>query len=661
MSSLVSINNSTTLNLSAGQSFQGSYETILEYSQISVLTILGSNQTATLTVYFSPDGTDNNSISKSTFVGPNHSYEHIFEIVSKYYKVVVTANQGTAVTGSLHAIHHLQKTKPVSVFLNETITNSHSCEINRSLLTGATVGNQYKNVAIDANGLGANSLMVSILKPLTAFGELKVVNPTTLIQVTGTYNQLNSQLFQTYKYEPAGSPLTDVLAENTTLTARASSNERAYAILKTRRQCIYHAGQGLGVRFAGFFPSGGGSNTMQLVGFGNRGNGLYFGYSNTDFGILMRTRGRAPIYRAVVQTAATSAGNVTITLGGTAYTVPVTNAGGNTSFTAYELAKYTYSSNQHVMWNSQAVGNNVYYTYYNSASNVGTTGFAAGTTGMTLSNSAIITDSIGTNFQEYFYPRTEWNIDPMNGTGPSSANLDFRKGNVYEIQMQWLGYGRIAFAMEDHIGRMQAVHHISYANSNQLPSLELPHGAITLIAETTGPNATIVPTVKFSSLAAQVEGQIIKQPPLYSAMNTRILSGTTEYNILALCIRNNYRNFSTVGELYPSAISFNVDAGNNAVNFRVYLNPTLSPTPTTSDFPNFQYVNDQSIALYDATSLTYSGGTLIYQCTVSKDSSFQLTGGILESLYVGKDDTILITAKGNNNTGTVSVVWYEEK
>lgn len=662
MTSLISSKNSANLTLQPGEFFEGEFEQVLEYSQISVLAILAEGQRATLTISYSPDASSGYVFSKSTVVGRADSYEHIFEIVSKYYKIRVSADQGTVVEGKVHTIHHLYKTKPVSNFLNETISDSHSCEIQRSVVTGSTLGKQYQNVNIEKFGTSASSLLVSIANPSTSFGELKIAEPTPIIQASATYNTINPQTFTTYIYDPLSSTRSDVFGENSTFTVRASSNEGAYAILKTRKQCMYRAGQGFVAQFTGSFPQTGQSNTMQLCGFGNRGNGVYFGYSNDLFGCLIRSRGRAPICKIIVTNAANAAGNVVITLAGIQYTVPVTNASGDTSFTAYEIAKHVYTYEGHELWVAEAIGNIVTFTYYNATVVTGLNAFDAGATGAVIDPNIPIMESAGSNVTDVFYPQNQWNIDRMDGFGPSGTLIDVTKGNVYSIQMQGLGAGRVSFGIHDSTGRIVPVHHVIYASNTIIPPLEIPHGAITAIAETKGANVTFEPICKVSSMIASIEGQVVKQPPLYSSSSTKLLVSTNETNLMAIKIRNNFNLFSTVAELYMTSMSFAVDAGETAVTIRVYLNPVISPSASTSNYPNFQYVDENfSIALIDVNSSTVSGGILVYQGTTVKDSSFQLPEDLLKNSYIGKDDTIVVTAQGKNNSVTLNAVWYEQK
>ncbi|NBX51813.1 hypothetical protein EBT25_18200, partial [bacterium] len=41
--------------------------------------------------------------------------------------------------------------------------------------------------------------------------------------------------------------------------------------------------------------------------------------------------------------------------------------------------------------------------------------------------------------------QSNWNNDPMNGTGPSKLNLDFTRGIIFLIQFTWYGFGNIMF------------------------------------------------------------------------------------------------------------------------------------------------------------------------------------------------------------------------
>jgi len=72
--------------------------------------------------------------------------------------------------------------------------------------------------------------------------------------------------------------------------------------------------------------------------------------------------------------------------------------------------------------------------------------------------------------------QSDWNIDKLNGTGLSGLTLDFRKTQLFVIDMEWLGVGRIRFGFYAY-GKIQYCHQVTniniltepYTNSINLP------------------------------------------------------------------------------------------------------------------------------------------------------------------------------------------------
>lgn len=72
--------------------------------------------------------------------------------------------------------------------------------------------------------------------------------------------------------------------------------------------------------------------------------------------------------------------------------------------------------------------------------------------------------------------QTSWNIDKMNGTGPSGLNLNFITTQLFVIDMEWLGVGRVRFGFYAY-GRIQYCHQVTNINSLVKPytsSINLP-------------------------------------------------------------------------------------------------------------------------------------------------------------------------------------------
>ena len=45
-------------------------------------------------------------------------------------------------------------------------------------------------------------------------------------------------------------------------------------------------------------------------------------------------------------------------------------------------------------------------------------------------------------------PQSEWNIDRLNGNGPSGYTVDWTKAQIFQIDYQWLGVGGVRFGIE---------------------------------------------------------------------------------------------------------------------------------------------------------------------------------------------------------------------
>jgi hypothetical protein len=68
-------------------------------------------------------------------------------------------------------------------------------------------------------------------------------------------------------------------------------------------------------------------------------------------------------------------------------------------------------------------------------------------------------------------PQEDWNIDPMNGNGTSTLNLDFTKAQLFVIDFEWLSVGRIRFGFYA-FGKINYCHQIINLNNLTLPYMQ---------------------------------------------------------------------------------------------------------------------------------------------------------------------------------------------
>lgn len=67
---------------------------------------------------------------------------------------------------------------------------------------------------------------------------------------------------------------------------------------------------------------------------------------------------------------------------------------------------------------------------------------------------------------DFKVPQSQWNIDKMDGTGPSGVNINLSKMQMFYIDYSWYGAGAIRFGFKDHKGEVIYCHRMTHANVN---------------------------------------------------------------------------------------------------------------------------------------------------------------------------------------------------
>jgi hypothetical protein len=72
--------------------------------------------------------------------------------------------------------------------------------------------------------------------------------------------------------------------------------------------------------------------------------------------------------------------------------------------------------------------------------------------------------------------QASWNVDPMNGSGPSGITLDLTKAQILYIDLEWLGVGtvRIGFVINGNFYVCHKFHHANLITSTYITTASLP-------------------------------------------------------------------------------------------------------------------------------------------------------------------------------------------
>ena len=363
----------------------------------------------------------------------------------------------------------------------------------------------------------------------SAFGEImtSIINP--VFQLDGLYG-LPERDFETYSNPASGSAGTT----GTLMEVKSGLANNGYGVLRSRRAVRYRPGQGALTRFTAKFstPQPG---ATQRAGFFTQEQALQVGYNGSDFGILRQNGGKAHIHRFEI-TGAVAGGGETLTLTLNDYSIAITLSGGaSISQTAAEIAvgvRADFVGN--LLWIVEEGEDHVSFL----STSVGPLGglFEFSTTGaVTMTNSV---RQAGLIHNDQWIYQSAFNIDTLDGNGPSGMDLDHQKLNVYQINFRWLGAGEMRFAIEDpNTGDLVFFHHLHYSNQNTDVHLDNPSLKVGYIAANLsgGPIAQEV-SVCGASMMGAIEGLIrpTKFPSAAQTSNTTNIGANNLTHLISI-------------------------------------------------------------------------------------------------------------------------------
>ena len=475
----------------------------------------------------------------------------------------------------------------------------------------------------------------------SAFGAQSVAELTPIFQGDFSYN-INNKLWVNHSVKGAASVDTNRLKLSTGAAAQQS------ATIFSKKAIKYHPGQGGLARFTALFTTGVASS-QQIIGLGDSGDGYFFGYNGVDFGILRRVGGTPEIRTLTVGTKSTTAEDITITLAGDAVAdVTVSDATAtDATTTANEIAAHDYSDIGRG-WGAHADGDTVIFISFASISQTGTYTLsgatsAAGTFAQTLAGVAP-TDNWTT--------QATWNKDKCDGT-EHLPNMDWTKGNVFQIQYQWLGFGRITFSVEDpDDGEYNVVHTINYANANTVPSIYNPTLPLCAMVQNTSNTSDIV--MYSSSMGGFVEGKTNGGYIHHSASGDLTGITTTELPILTIHNERVYQSKLNRSEIRLTFADIGVEHTKPMI-LRFRFNATLTGASFTS------IDADDSVIAYDTAATAVSGGDVQLTMSLAKVDSRNMDL-VNTSFYIAPGDSLTVTAEATSGTGaeaSASVNWEE--
>jgi hypothetical protein len=240
-------------------------------------------------------------------------------------------------------------------------------------------------------------------------------------------------------------------------------------------------------------------------------------------------------------------------------------------------------------------------------------------------------DVTGATVDKYFWQvpgvgELGWNGDPVDGTGDSQMVLDPTKDNIYWIDVQWLGAGRVRFGTY-YNGQRVVIHEYFHGNNYPYPlsaTGSLPICFAQRNISATGSSSEM--RVYCSAVWTESNIDTVSHGEPGQRSIDKTISATNDvYNYIGtMAPIEKYSNGRVNRTLYyPTnlqVMAFDTTTGNPVkVEIEIRVGGALSGL-------DFQPINASGATVeYDTAATYYGGGTAIYKAFVDGKETFDLT------------------------------------
>lgn len=253
-------------------------------------------------------------------------------------------------------------------------------------------------------------------------------------------------------------------------------------------------------------------------------------------------------------------------------------------------------------------------------------------------------------------PQSSWNLDKMDGSGPSKINLDFSKTQIFTMDFEWLGVGRVRYGFNIE-GITYYVHELSAANSMTTVYMSTPNLPLRYQIINDGAGAASTINCICSAVISEGGREEVATNSYASTGKTAITATKNFTNaILAVRLKTGYLG-ATIDVLDLSLLT----TSNDNYEWELYMNP--------SGINSFTYsgINNSALEYAIAPNETHiSGGFIVAGGYAQAKTDIQAAS--LKSLLklgssiTGKKDVLVLSCQplGVSDATVYGAVNYRE-
>jgi hypothetical protein len=210
--------------------------------------------------------------------------------------------------------------------------------------------------------------------------------------------------------------------------------------------------------------------------------------------------------------------------------------------------------------------------------------------------------------------QSDWNIDQLNGDGPSDIVLDLSKAQIFWTEYEWLGVGsvRCGFAIDGYFIPVHAFHHANKTTSVYITTASLP---LRYEVENTGATSSSSTMKQICATVISNGGYTRKTEHWTASRSTQVGVAGDFYPIVSIRLAS----ARTDSVIVPNAISI-LGRSSGDYEYALIKNATLTGgtwVPHTESTGNVEY---------NITQTVLTGGTIVEQGFFS--SSNQSIGSV---------------------------------
>lgn len=260
------------------------------------------------------------------------------------------------------------------------------------------------------------------------------------------------------------------------------------------------------------------------------------------------------------------------------------------------------------------------------------------------------------SIQDDTIPQSTWSIDKMDGTGTSGISLDFTKTQIFTVDFEWLGVGRVRFGFNVE-GITYYVHELSAANNLTTVYMSTPNLPLRyqIINDGTGIASSI--NCICSAVISEGGREEVATNSYISTGSTSVSANNGQNNpILAMRLKTGYKG-CTIDVLDISLLT----SSNDNYEWNLILNGVTSAPLSYSDLT--QSAIQKAVGV---SGISITGGFIV--AGGYGNSKSEIAGDQFKSLLklgasiTGKMDTLCLCCRplGNSPATTYAALNFRE-